>query len=89
LRAKLEETNNQLIGANKTARVLEATKVTFEGRCVTLGEFRNWIRPIYGQEIERKVNDKLESLAVLALRAGDNLWRMIHHEDNCTVAGGQ
>lgn len=89
LGVELEGTSKQLIGVNNTVGVLEAVKVTFEGRCIALGELRSWVCWIYGHEIERKVNDKLESLAVGAVRVGGHLWRMISHKDNSPAVGGQ
>lgn len=60
---KLEETKRQLECANNKIKILEAIKLNFEGRPVTLAELQNWVVQIFYDEIEKRANEKHNLLA--------------------------
>jgi hypothetical protein len=63
--------------------------MNFEGQSITLAGLKSWVCWTYAQEIERKVNEKLESLAVGAVEVGEYLWKKIGHKANSPVVGDQ
>lgn len=66
LEVGLEETNKKLGSANNTIRLLEAIKLNFEGRSITLGELKNWVLSIFNEEIQRRTDLKLDMYATAA-----------------------
>ena len=60
---ELEETRRQLECTINKNRILEAIKLSFDGRSSSVGELRNWVAQVYYDEIEKRANEKCNILA--------------------------
>jgi hypothetical protein len=60
---EIEETNRQLECATNKNKILEAIKLNFEGRSVTLVELQDWVAQIFYDQIEKRASEKCNILA--------------------------